>query len=860
MPVHYDPIKRKFVVDIPKKDPSPPAPRTTPKRKHSKPSHYSTKKKTAPPEEPTEEPTYIPGRHLEAKTIIDTTKSTQQQIKNIDPNATYQLEDGQIMSGKELRYRIAREGMQNIIESRRNIQPGMYLKKDDQYYKTTPETRFLIGHSDKETKQDIIKRMGTETPEGFVGPVYDPYSAAYKKLSSQEKAEYNLRFMDWTKIDPTHIKHYPGGKQHLQGLSEKEQTQLINKFLKEHPYGVSASKYASIGGIRSGKKPTDPSLRKEWAKENIFLTDIQKRKKYWDKIPGPARWYSSTFNLAASAVTGTLSLPHTISKAATGKGIGPDLTKINRSYDMGYGVRGPGTMQTIIGESIGAVKGKSPGLWERMKKRPVESIFSTGGELIGMYAVGKGISKSAQYTAKGIGKGLQYTGKGMRFTHGQLQPYLPKTMNAAYSKLFAKTYPGQMVYDVGTGSIRRSGGVISRFMYESKHGLKGGMARPFIRSQQPTGGLKTIMGVTRGKGTIGIKQKTIGAFQNVYKRLPFRYNIKITEKIGTRVSKIPFLKKTFSSDIHKIVHGSTRKTWTTKTGILDDITTTGRISIKQGPHYKSALGTMSKQKTTLSGLFKNKYSVTRMYTGQGKSFYDDIIRISSQQSDDFFKTGIKQLDDLTRATTQNVKYTTGGGLISKQTMQQTPISSMKYTDVSKLFPKQLMIRSEPFSFTSSHLITGAALGTAGLSKGYESDVFQRQKQFMNTRQKQLSHTRMIQHQTPRIKYDLLHDTGTVLDTSTMTDSRLDSRSDTMQQIKQMQQQMITPRYHQTTQTRYDPFQRNITQRTPFTPLFYSDTRKKKKKKIDWLDNDFFSGYRFRTWKTPKMKDLFPSFF
>jgi len=51
---------------------------------------------------------------------------------------------------------------------------------------------------------------------------------------------------------------------------------------------------------------------------------------------------------------------------------------------------------------------------------------------------------------------------------------------------------------------------------------------------------------------------------------------------------------------------------------------------------------------------------------------------------------------------------------------------------------------------------------------------------------------------------------------------------------------------------YDPFS---------SKRFYGSIRKRKKnKKIDWTNNDFFSGYRERTWKVPTMKNLFKGVF
>lgn len=370
--------------------------KTSDSKKSSSKSSKSKNKSSS-----TKKTSYATGAQLRTKTVIDTAKQINKTIKNIDPSLQYQMESGKIVGGKELQLRIAAEGMKIMGENVKQTPSGIYVKKDGKYFKIDRGTKHLINISSPETKQKIIQSVNepaTAERTGFSQVV----RSVYMELPYESKAQYNIQFLDWSKIKPEEIQHYPGGTTYLQNVSERKRNQLIDRFLEKNAGGVSAEKYASIGGIYSGMKPTDPKIQREWAWEEISMSDVERRTKYWEKLPSYARLYSSTFQGTARTIFGTLSLPYYGSKLIRGKGFGPDFSEIPRTYDVGEGVRGPGLIRTGISEGIGAVTGESPGLWERVKQRPVESIFATGGELLGSYLFGRGAAETKRLTTQGL--------------------------------------------------------------------------------------------------------------------------------------------------------------------------------------------------------------------------------------------------------------------------------------------------------------------------------------------------------------------------------------------------------------------------------------------------------------------------
>jgi len=799
--------------------------------------------------QPPPKKTYTTGTALRIKTIQDTIKGITNTNKQIDPQATYRLDSGETITGKQLQYHIARQGISDLTKNIGKTKQGTYIQKNETYYHLSPEQQYLLETSKPETQKQIIQYLGSTPPKDFVGPIDNPFSRAYQKLSTKEKQEYGYKYTNWGNIPTEKIQYYPGGKQYLQ---ENKKT-LINRYLETHqPQSISLEKYASKGGIWSGKNPDDPSLLKEYAWEKISLNPQERKTKYWTSLPSGARYYSSLFHSTTGVITGTLSLPYTITKLSTGTGKGIDFTRYTTKYDMGHGIRGPGLIQTGIGEGIGAVTGESPKLWERMKQRPIESIFSTGGELLGSYLMGKGISKTVDYSMKGLRYGTQQIGKGIRYSYTKAEPFLPKTIQTGYTKLFSKTYPGKWVYDVGTGNIRRSGGIISRYMYDKQNQLTGGMTTSMIKTGKTTGGIKTLFGITRSQTRIGIKGITKATFENIYKKTPFRYNIKLTESIGTRIQKIPFLNKTFSSDIRKIISGSNRNIWTTQTGVIDDIGRYGIIKGTMSPtrNYQYRYAFLGETKNKISGFLRKRLHITHTMKSSGQSSFDDIIKIGPNSLDDISFTQSKSFDDLISSTTQKTgNSTSGGGLIS-QTMYHTPIDEIGYSRLSKLFPNQIMVRHSTPSLTMEGFITGSISST-----GYGIDQYLRQNQMMNTkigfqnRQDQYQYKDLFQQQKQDIGFKQIQNMGMTLDTSLLQDTSFmqEQKTKLQQTIRPMQQQHFknTPIYEENYASSYP--------KIGFTPFFEEKKKKRKTPRYDYIDWD--TGYRQRTWKVPTLKDL-----
>lgn len=383
------------------------------------------------------------------KERFQTTSGVVRQLSDIDPKSKYRLESGEIVTGKELRYRYAKSATDYLSQP---VRPGQYVKKDDTYYRLSPELSYLAAKAEPKERQRLLGSMGQELPEGTMGPVLDPTIAAYKSLTQKEKEEYGYRYIPFIDEPISTWKHYPGGTKYLKSLSKEKKEELATRFLKEHkvehdPWYVFGSTWRvdkqSVSGFRT-KGLKDEEARRKIAWEELTTLPGQLRQDFYDELsPIGSSMYSFGHNLAdimmwpvtlaqtgVKYATGKGDITDPIGRISTGKTFFPDVGKELQSRKIG----GPSGIITIgISEGIGVLTGKESQEWETAQKYPLETIFATGGELLGFYLGGQyatNIYKGVKdLSLKGLGKTRSYlitkTGKAIP-GYEQISYYYPQ--------------------------------------------------------------------------------------------------------------------------------------------------------------------------------------------------------------------------------------------------------------------------------------------------------------------------------------------------------------------------------------------------------------------------------------------------
>jgi len=270
------------------------------------------------------------------------------------------------------------------------------------------------------------------------------YRSAYERLSPVQKAEFNVKYMDWSDVPVEKIKYYLGGKQYLESLPPEEKKRLISRYITEHPreFELTPSKGgefvfqsvlkhspilgvpAAIGSfIFGGEKTVKKAFEfgtKEWKIEKawkIITTDpyTLKQKEYESFDPFSKAIYSTSY-ATLSAISWPVTLTQTGVKYITGKGavtdpfgriktgetlILPDVSKELGERKLG----GPsGIISVGISEGVSKLTGEPTKEWETAQKYPVETGFATVGELVGLWAGGRAVGIGKASVSAGLKK------------------------------------------------------------------------------------------------------------------------------------------------------------------------------------------------------------------------------------------------------------------------------------------------------------------------------------------------------------------------------------------------------------------------------------------------------------------------
>ena len=292
---------------------------------------------------------------------------------------------------------------------------------------TTAQYEFIKEHTEPASRGSLIKYENLISLPGALGSAarkgYEQaIGSAYGHLSAAEKKEYGYRYTDWGAIPAEEMQYQYGGLQYIH--AHKDAT--IDKYLKEiggmKNVPIDPHKYASIGGIWSGKTPSDPEFLRSQAWDILSLKEREKQEKYFSILPAPARYYTAAFHGGLGMVTWPITLTQTgmkyitgsgswkdpLGRISTGKTFFPDVAEKLQSVKPGV----PGGLISVgISTGVSHFTGRKLTEWEYAMKNPIETLFGTGGEVIGLLTGDAILGGAKALTMKGFGSFRSLAGR-----------------------------------------------------------------------------------------------------------------------------------------------------------------------------------------------------------------------------------------------------------------------------------------------------------------------------------------------------------------------------------------------------------------------------------------------------------------
>jgi len=372
--------------------------------------NYLEQEKVSPPsEEPVSD---TPTRPVSAMSVIvDLVKRRIREgvsdVQHINPDTSYEKEEGEIISGETLR----RYTVLDMLNDIKNItfytpRTGMYIQKGSNYYSISRPLAYIYSGATEEKRKELYDFIGSKPSEGFVGPVYNPITSAYESLSDKEKEEYGFRYTDWSSIKPEDVKYYPGGLKYI----EENKDKIVSRFLAEgdttNPEYIDliSGRYGTYGTKKIGiySDLSEGDRKRALVHDYLIYTDAERRKRYFESMPRPFQIIQSAGYGFLSGVTSPFALVQDLIKIGTGVQVGPSVSEFLYRIN-------PGSPKDIL--SVGIEEGysffsgeKSHGAWERFKSDPLSGISATLGAIGGLYSFTKGVNIVNVSTIKGLGK------------------------------------------------------------------------------------------------------------------------------------------------------------------------------------------------------------------------------------------------------------------------------------------------------------------------------------------------------------------------------------------------------------------------------------------------------------------------
>lgn len=803
-------------------------------------------KSTTTPYAPSSKPdnVFVTGHDIR-KEKLKTIYSGIQTARNIDSRAWYRLEGGKVTRGKNIQQDIISRARQSFIDTSK-IQSGEYVEVDGQYYHVTGETRYLLAHAEPKERQKMIASFGKTgyegLPDDFVGPIQPPiYPAsrkAYGSLTPEEKETYGYTFTPFIDRPVEEWKYHPGGSKYLESVSEEQMKGHVTTFLKEHkvehdPWYALGSTWRvngrAVEGLRT-KGLTDKEKRRKISREEITMTPSQIKEHYYNKLSPAWKSVYSTGHAFSSSVIWPVTLAQTGIKIFTkGKTVFPDIPKELTERQMGPSSK----IETTIGKIFGT------DVSEREKiqsKYPIATAFATGGNIFGMWLGGKtlgggigaagklGLKHTVKYTPKVVGKLKDFTGSRI----WTLTPGKKPVPVSTFSTKIGKTKVWEHMHGWSTGKMEKVLKIpISKqtFYKGSRVGVTKDGFTLFGKSTTYKGWGKSewlpkIVAKTKGQGEY---------ISHTHKIIPDMYRGQPVAGTGQRLQIF-----------EKAIIGRPKGfLWWKKVK-------TQSYSLRETERYGTNI--QSFLKTDISSGDYGSWMRYPSLTGKTQS----PINVLTEQ---YLESGSKMIvDKATKGwvTILRKMDETASASLVHPTMTYRPMMTGGMRGLGSLGGTKAVdyfgISSKAFwTFPKAATLTGLAIGSESISGLTSAQALDSMFSMEQVQQSAFDTGRMSRTKLEsRSAVDFMDDTAFV--------QLLAQR----QAYKYIQERVTVPvSLTKTTPVFKMPPAAVHAYGAHFKPVYFpKDDFIIKRKKAKRLPKEFGTGYRFRTWKTPSMKQFF----
>ena len=345
------------------------------------------------------------------------------QIKDIDPEAEYMTAEGDIITGRQVIGQIIGQDVRATGQQLMYANKPTITDKKTGYSVTLPENiAYVYAHSSPQMRKEIERGVF-----GYDKNVDETINKAYEKLSTEDRATYNQKYVFPTIENTEDIKNYEGGRDYLDSLPEEQKEAMIDRYLAEHPDLQKESLAVKQRDVTSALFPTsyeDVSLGagttyqpkserqlRDTAWDLITTPEYELQQKYFKEAPRGAQIGLSMMKGASTAMFSPIVLGQLGVEKLTGKSIGPNIGyELARTHPASTGPSG------LIGGSVSegisfATSQPSPGEFQKMWNDPVLTASATAGEIFGGYMLTGALNPIGKYSLGKIKSGIRYSPK-----------------------------------------------------------------------------------------------------------------------------------------------------------------------------------------------------------------------------------------------------------------------------------------------------------------------------------------------------------------------------------------------------------------------------------------------------------------
>jgi len=186
---------------------------------------------------------------------------------------------------------------------------------DIKYLGGSDELTYIIQNASPTSSRKLEQAFRAEmaNPTKDQTNLKKAFETAYNTLSNNAKANYNIKYLDWSTIEPDKIKYYPGGQSYIRThLDEvlKGFEQAYQKNPSAFPevndvmvklYGATAGTWGKYGTPKGYpydivknpvKGPTGSIIRRDAMRDILTMKPDERITKYYEQLPAYARYFT----------------------------------------------------------------------------------------------------------------------------------------------------------------------------------------------------------------------------------------------------------------------------------------------------------------------------------------------------------------------------------------------------------------------------------------------------------------------------------------------------------------------------------------------------------------------------------------